>query len=563
MTQQELNTILTQGESINIEFKEAQNGIPDSFYNTISAFLNREGGVVLLGVADDGSILGLEKENLASLKKDIVTALNNPDVLTPPFPLAVKEIRHDSSNKSLLYIRVPISSFVHKHHSIVYDRENDSDFRITDEARISELYARKRNVFTENQIYPYLKIDDLDPSLFDKVRTRLALVNANHPWLEASNERILRDARFLKKDYTTGEEGLTLAAALIFGTDEVIGNILPAYRIDILERRENMDRWDDRLLLKTNLIDSYLKVLAFIKSKWPEKFYIDNNGERKDLRELIFRELVGNIIIHREYNNALPTEVIIYKDRIETTNPNRTRFKGPLDLDTFDAEPKNPNIRAFFNVLTWADEIGSGVKNMNKFVHIYSEGAHPIFVEDDSFLSVIPMEVYKIGDLYSLYLLLGGLNQSSLGDEKTKLLKALPLNLKWKEIESKEEVIIELVGSWAEKSRELKNIRFLINKELLNSGFKKGGSWAEKSGELLKRRGKVLLNTLLLTISPISLEELTAILGYKSKERYREDYIKSLKDNDFISYTLERANDPNQQYKISQKGINFLTGNPI
>src|SRR5699024_2776168 len=136
-------------------------------------------------------------------------------------------------------------------------------------------------------------------------------------------------------------------------------------------------------------------------------------------------------------------------------------------------------------------------------------------------------------------------------------------NLKWKEAENKEEVIIELVGSWAEKSGELKNIRFLINNELLNNALKKGGSWAEKSGELLKRRGKVLLNTLLLTISPISLEELTAILGYKSKERYREDYIKSLKDNDFISYTLERANDPNQQYKITQKGINFLTGNPI
>src|SRR5699024_12517548 len=88
----------------------------------------------------------------------------------------------------------------------------------------------------------------------------------------------------------------------------------------------------------------------------------------------------------------LHTEVLIYKDRIEATNPNRTRFKGPLDLDTFDAEPKNPNIRAFFNVLTWADEIGSGVKNMNKFVNIYSDGAHPIFVEDDSFLSIILME---------------------------------------------------------------------------------------------------------------------------------------------------------------------------
>lgn len=89
------------------------------------------------------------------------------------------------------------------------------------------------------------------------------------------------------------------------------------------------------------------------------------------------------------------------------------------------------------------------------------------------------------------------------------------------------------------------------------------GSWEEKSGELLKKRGRILLGTLLLTILPISLEELAKILGYKSKERYRDDYVKPLKENDLIEYTLERANDPNQQYKITQRGVNFLMRSPI
>jgi len=37
-----------------IEYKEAQNGVPDSLYDTVASFLNREGGVILLGVRDDG-----------------------------------------------------------------------------------------------------------------------------------------------------------------------------------------------------------------------------------------------------------------------------------------------------------------------------------------------------------------------------------------------------------------------------------------------------------------------------------------------------------------------------
>jgi ATP-dependent DNA helicase RecG len=561
MIQQELHKILSQGENIRIEFKEAQNGIPDSFYDTVVSFLNREGGVILLGVADNGTVLGLGKQNLMSLKQDIVTALNNPEVVNPPFPLAVNEVVHEIGE--LLYIHVPISSFVHKHGTVVYDRENDSDFRITDEARIAEMYARKRNVFTENQIFPHLKIEDLNSSLFDKVRSRVALSNANHPWLEASNERILRDARFLRRDYTTGVEGLTLAAALVFGTDEVIGNILPAYRIDILERRVNVDRWDDRLLLKTNLIDSYLKALVFIKDKWPEKFYQGENGDRKDLRELIFRELVGNIIIHREYNNATPTEVIIYNDRVETTNPNRMRFRGPLDLETFDAEPKNPNIRAFFNILTWADEIGSGVKNMNKFVNAYTGGAHPMFIEDEPFLSIIPMVKFEVGDMYRIYCSLARLKDDDLGEDKLSQLMSFPLDLSLKELTDWNELALQLVGSWLQKSEELANFRFLINKKISLEELKKVGSWEEKSGELLKKRGHVLLATLLLSILPISLEELAKNLGYKSKERYRDDYVKPLKDNGLIEYTLERANDPNQKYKLTQRGINFLMGSPI
>ncbi len=241
---------------------------------------------------------------------------------------------------------------------------------------------------------------------------------------------------------------------------------MPAYRIDILLRRENVDRWDDRLLLKTNLIDSYLKALAFIKDKWPEKFHQGKNGERIDLRELIFRELVGNIIIHREYNSATPTEVVIYEDRVETTNPNRMRFRGTLDLDKFDAEPKNPNIRAFFNILTWADEIGSGVKNMNKFVIAYTGGAHPLFVEDEPFLSVIPMIIYQVGDMYRIYRSLAQLKDEELGEDRLKQLISYPLDLSMKGLSDWDEIAFHLVRSWKEKSGKFDDFRFLINNNI-------------------------------------------------------------------------------------------------
>ncbi len=562
LTKHEIEQLIEKGEGTRIEFKEGQKGVPDSFYDSVVSFLNKEGGIILLGITDDGDVLGLEEENLMQLKQDIVTALNNPDVVNPPYVLPVCDAKYNNHN--LLYVRVPVSSLVHKHNGIIYDRENDSDFRVTDESLISEIYFRKRQGFTETQIFPGLQMNDLDVKVFDKVRKLIAAINTTHPWLTATNERILRDVNFLRKDFKTGEEGLTLAAALVFGTDETIGSILPAYKLDVMVRRKNLDRWDDRLPpLRTNLVNTYIEVLRFVKDQWPEKFFTEGE-QRKDLRELIFRELVANVIIHREYNTALASEIIIYKDRIEAKNPNKPRFTGPLDLETFNAEPKNPNIRKFFSELNWADEIGSGVKNINKYLSYYVPGAQPSFIEDDPFITTIPMIVERIGDRGGMITGVANLSKEQLGEQKLNLLKALPLNLELKKIGDNNLLAIKLVRLWKERSGELHKIRFLINNKIEIEQLEKVGSWEEKSGKLLKKRGVTLLSTLLLTLEPTSLEELTTILGYKSKERYRDDYVKPLKDNHLIDYTTpDKPNDPNQAYIITQRGKYFIGGHRI
>lgn len=562
LTDKEIEQIIEKGEGTRIEFKEAQNGVPDSFYDTIVSFLNKEGGIILLGLTDEGTVLGLQDDNLMNLKKDIVTALNNPEVVNPPYPLPVREFEY--AKKTLLYVRVPISSLVHKHAGVIFDRENDSDFRVSDEQQIGEIYFRKRQSFTETQIFPELQMDHLSQDVFDKVRKLMAAINTTHPWLTASNDRILRDVNFIRKDFRTGEEGLTLAAALVFGKDETIGNILPAYKLDVMVRRENLDRWDDRLPpLRTNLVDTYIKVLDFVKSKWPEKFFIEGD-QRKDLRELIFRELVANVIIHREYNTAQASEIIIYKDRIVSKNPNKPRFTGPLDLDTFSAEPKNPNIRRFFSELNWADEIGSGVKNINKYLNFYTPGAVPSFLENDIFVTTIPFIIERIGDRFNMLIGLAQLTVDQIGEQKQNVLKNLPLNIELKDISDFDQLAIEMVNIWEVKSRGLDKIRFLINSGIQIQRLKNLGSWNEKGGELIKKRGRIILSTLLLTLEPISLEELSTTLGYKSKERYRDDYVKPLKDNHLIGYTIpDNPNDPNQAYVITQRGRGFIGAHSI
>lgn len=168
LTSKEIERLLALGEGIRIEFKEAQNGVSDTLFDTVSSFLNKEGGIILFGVSDDGDVLGLKEANLMQLKQNVVTALNNPDVLNPPYTLPVLDAVYEGLN--ILYIRVPVSSLVHKHRGIIYDRENDCDIRIVDDRQISDIYFRKRQNFSETQIFPALQMEDLNQEVFDKVK---------------------------------------------------------------------------------------------------------------------------------------------------------------------------------------------------------------------------------------------------------------------------------------------------------------------------------------------------------------------------------------------------------
>ena len=59
ITPSRINTLLTIGENLNIEFKRAGDGPKADTFESVCAFLNKAGGDLLLGVDDDGTVVGL------------------------------------------------------------------------------------------------------------------------------------------------------------------------------------------------------------------------------------------------------------------------------------------------------------------------------------------------------------------------------------------------------------------------------------------------------------------------------------------------------------------------
>ena len=188
----------------------------------------------------------------------------------------------------------------------------------------------------------------------------------------------------------TGKEGLTLASILLFGKDTTILSALPHHKTDAIYRVKDLDRYDDRDDIRTNLLESYDRLIAFADKHLDDKFYLEGT-QRIDVRNKITRELCANLLIHREFFNPYPAKLIIERDCIRTENANRAKMIGKLDINSYEPYPKNPKLAKFFKEVGLADELGSGVKNIVKYTKIYSGGV-PEFKEDDIFRTIIPLE---------------------------------------------------------------------------------------------------------------------------------------------------------------------------
>ncbi|MDR1309979.1 MAG: putative DNA binding domain-containing protein [Deltaproteobacteria bacterium] len=360
-----ITKLLRDGEGLTIEFERCHDRLPHTLYETVCSFSNRYGGDILLGVEDDGTVTGVAPAAAQQLKKDFANALNNPQIFSPTLFVELEEVEVDG--KIVLYCHIPRISQLVMYNNKIYDRNADGDFDVTHSPDLVwQIGACKNGLSTEDKIYPFMTEKDLLlDDLMLKVRIMAATRINDHPWRRLPDMDILKSAGLYRIGQESGKSGYTLAAILLFGREEAIRSILPGYVTDCILRRDDLDRYDDRLRVSRNLIEAFDEIMGFISKHTLDRFYIEG-AQSVSPRSKIARELVGNILAHREFTSTVPAKVIIERDRIVTENWCLPKLPGKLDPETFTPQPKNPLIANFFVNIGYADSLGSGVRNLYK-----------------------------------------------------------------------------------------------------------------------------------------------------------------------------------------------------
>jgi len=381
--------LIRDGEGLTVEFKRCSDKITNTVYETVCSFSNRYGGYILLGVEDNGEVSGVLPEAVRQIKKDFANSINNPQRFTPTLFIALEEA--EINGKTILWCYVPQDSQVVLFGGKIYDRSADGDMDITrNSTMVTQIHQRKNAGYTERKIFPYADKSDFEfERLMPLVRRLAANRQKDHPWGKMDDDEILKSAGLCQKDPEFGKTGYNLAAVLLFGRAELIRACTPNYLTDAICRRENLDRYDDRLIVTSNLIDAYDDLISFIGKHTLDRFFLIGD-QSVSVRSWIARELVSNILVHREYTSAYPAKIIVERDRIATENWCLPKTPGRIDPFAFTPYPKNPLLASFFINIGRADILGSGVRNLYKYTKIYS-GGEPELIEGDVFRTVIPL----------------------------------------------------------------------------------------------------------------------------------------------------------------------------
>lgn len=365
-------------ENDDLEFKAAKGGVPKSLWETYSAMANSQGGVILLGVADDGTVTGVP--DVAQLEKSFWDTINNRgkvniNLLSPNHVAAV-----EYAGQTLLAICVPRASrrqrpvFLGQNPLTgTYRRNYEGDYHCT-EQEVGRMLADRSEEPADSRILEHFSLDDLDLPSLQQYRNRFASHKPTHPWLSEDDIGLLRKLGGWRRQRDTGTEGLTVAGLLMFGREESLREALPQYNVDYREKlsTDPAVRWTDRLTLDGtwpgNLFQFYLRVIQRLAADLKIPFQMDADLFRKDetaVHEAI-RETLVNALIHADHQGMGGVVVEKYRDRFEFANAGSLLVSFEQLLRGNVSECRNKSLQTMFTLIGAGEKAGSGVDKIRR-----------------------------------------------------------------------------------------------------------------------------------------------------------------------------------------------------
>ena len=315
------------GEPERIEAKRATGGVPTSLRETLSAFSNTDGGVVLLGVDEQSGFAVVDLPDAAGLRDALVQM--SRDDLTPPIRIATEIVEVEGKlvvvgevlpapwDQRPVYVTtkgVSGGSFL---------RSGDGDRRMV-EAEVGLLYANRTQPKYDAEAVPGTSLNDLD---IDSVRRTLERVRRGSAALARVEDNVAL-TRIGVLAEPTDESALTLAGLLAFGSypQQYFPQLMCSLVVHAPGGAAGETRFLDNATLRGSIPEIVDSALAMMRRNLAARAVMSDTG-RTDKLEFplgVVREALVNALMHRDYSGitrGTQVQVELFPDRLEIRSP--------------------------------------------------------------------------------------------------------------------------------------------------------------------------------------------------------------------------------------------------
>jgi len=385
----ELKSLLEAGETLTVEFKSDLKGLPDrDLVVAVAAMANTEGGILLLGVEEDGTVTGVQPNHQDAAGLTALIANRT----TPSLPVRA-EIIQWADNKILL-IEIPKArSIVSTSEGLILRRR----LMVSGKPEAVPFYPHE---FIQRQsdlglIDPSatpissLTAADLNPLERQRIREAIRRYGGDMSLLSLADEEL--DGALGLVITVEGIRRPTVAGLLMMGREETLRQYVPAHEVAF----QVLEGTDVRVneFYKKPLLQTFEEIELAFKARVNEqeiqvglfRVPIPNFDRRA------FREACINALVHRDYSRLGAVHIRLDDDGLTFSNPGGF-VEGITLRNLLVAAPRsrNPLLADIVKRIGLAERTGRGIDRIYEGMLRYGR-AEPDYTMSDATSVVLIM----------------------------------------------------------------------------------------------------------------------------------------------------------------------------
>lgn len=386
---EDIRRMIASGESQTVEFKRDLSQRSE-FASEMIAFANTDGGTILLGVEDDGTITGIKDidrnlEALASLCRDNcrpslypqieAVAIDGTTVVSITISRKLRTQPPYENNSGQCYVRVGSTKQLASQYKRAQLMERAGLYRF-EEAPIPRSSLKD------------LRLDDFR-EYFEKV-SRMTVADTGD-----TIENLLEQTRVAVRD-ESGELRPTVAGMLVFGAHPQ--SFLPGSRISVGQFEgsfagEHAMRNIEEFI--GNLPRMIEEVTRYVNGVTRPPFHLRGvvrvDGEALPLT--VLREAIINAVVHRDYSiEGNQVRVLIFADAIQLRSPGGLTNSMTLDkIRGYNHETRNPLLAQFLRRLNIMEDFGRGIPAMIQAMKVFNHSEPHFEIDGNEFVVTVQL----------------------------------------------------------------------------------------------------------------------------------------------------------------------------